>query len=213
MKITLQKPIPKTLESMLHSKDSIWLNHTELNKGEKIIINAESGKGKTTFTHVLSGVRRSFSGQILFDDKNIADFNIDDWIKIRTQTISTIYQDLLLFPELTVIENILIKNSLKESFSIDKIDHFLNEIGIIEKKNKPCSQLSMGQCQRVAIVRALCQPFKWIVMDEPFSHLDNKNTEIAFNLITQRCMESSSGMILTSLDKSHITHFDKELFL
>ena len=71
----------------------------------------------------------------------------------------------------------------------------------------------MGQCQRVAIVRALCQPFKWIVMDEPFSHLDNKNTEIAFNLISQRCLDTSSGMILTSLDKSHITHFNKELFL
>ena len=41
---------------MLHSKDSIWLNQVELNKGEKIIINAESGKGKTTFTHILSGV-------------------------------------------------------------------------------------------------------------------------------------------------------------
>ena len=77
MKITLKKPMPKTLESMLHSKDSIWLNKTELNKGEKIIINAESGKGKTTFTHILSGVRRNYSGQILFDDKNIADFTID----------------------------------------------------------------------------------------------------------------------------------------
>ena len=46
-----------------------------------------------------------------------------------------------------------------------------------------------------------------------FSHLDNKNTEIAFNLISQRCLDTSLGMILTSLDKSHITHFNKELFL
>ena len=52
-----------------------------------------------------------------------------------------------------------------------------------------------------------------IALHKTFSHLDNKNTEIAFNLINQRCMESSSGIILTSLDKSDITHFDKELFL
>ena len=213
MNIILDNPMPKTLESIQHSKDSIWLNCNELFVGEKILLNAESGKGKTTFTHLLSGVRRNFSGKIFYDKKDISSFDLNDWIKIRSEQISTIYQDLLLFSELTVIENILIKNNLKKGLSFEKIDSYLEKLDIIEKKNKPCSQLSMGQCQRVAIIRALCQPFSWIVMDEPFSHLDNRNSEIAFNLINQRCLELGSGMILTSLEKPNNISFDKELVL
>ena len=58
----------------------------------------------------------------------------------------------------------------------------------------------MGQCQRVAIIRSLCQPFKWILMDEPFSHLDKKNANKAFDIIKHKANEVNAGIIITSLD-------------
>ena len=71
----------------------------------------------------------------------------------------------------------------------------------------------MGQKQRIAIIRALCQPFEWLVLDEPFSHLDEKNTEICFEIIKQRCENLKSGFILTSLDPIEKEEFDIHLKL
>ena len=203
--------MPKNLESVDHSSDSVWLNKIQLDTSDNVVLSASSGKGKTTFTHLLSGIRREYSGTILFDDKDISSFNIDDWTSIRMSCISVIYQDLQIFPHLTVTENILIKNNLLSHLSIDEIDHYLSELQIINKKDILCSKLSMGQCQRVAIVRSLCQPFKWILMDEPFSHLDKKNANKAFDIIKHKAKEYNAGIIITCLDDQKEAFFNKSL--
>ncbi len=203
--------MPKNLESVDHSSDSVWLNKIQLDTSDNVVLSASSGKGKTTFTHLLSGIRREYSGTILFDDKDISSFNIDDWTSIRKSCISVIYQDLQIFPHLTVTENILIKNNLLSHLSIDEIDHYLSELQIINKKDILCSKLSMGQCQRVAIVRSLCQPFKWILMDEPFSHLDKKNANKAFDIIKNKAKEYNAGIIITCLDDQKEAFFNKSL--
>ena len=68
----------------------------------------------------------------------------------------------------------------------------------------------MGQQQRVAIIRALAQPFEWILLDEPFSHLDEENTQKCLTLIHQRCDEQRAGFILTTLGDDHGTKYDRE---
>tara|TARA_Y100000385_G_scaffold275701_1_gene320452 strand:+ start:894 stop:1535 length:642 start_codon:yes stop_codon:yes gene_type:complete len=211
MKIILDNVMPENLESVDHSSDSVWLNKIQLDTSDNVVLSASSGKGKTTFTHLLTGIRRQYSGTILFDGKDISSFNIDDWTSIRKSYISVIYQDLQIFPHLTVIENILIKNNLSSHLSIDEIDHYLSELGIVNKKDVLCSKLSMGQCQRVAIVRSLCQPFKWILMDEPFSHLDNKNANKAFDIIKNKASEVNAAIIITSLDDQIDAFFNKSL--
>ena len=191
--------MPKNLESVDHSLNSVWLNKIQLDISDNVLLSASSGRGKTTFTHLLTGIRRQYSGAVLFDGKDISSFEIDEWTSIRNSYISVIYQDLQIFPHLTVFENILIKNNLLSHLSIDEIEYYLSELDIINKKDVLCSKLSMGQCQRVAIVRSLCQPFKWILMDEPFSHLD-KNANKAFDIIKHKANEVNAGIIITSLD-------------
>jgi putative ABC transport system ATP-binding protein len=71
----------------------------------------------------------------------------------------------------------------------------------------------MGQQQRVAIIRALCQPFDWLLMDEPFSHLDEENTQRALSLINRRANDINSGFILTTLGGNHNFDFNRELNL
>jgi ABC-type lipoprotein export system ATPase subunit len=205
--------MPVPLASIEHKPDSIWGNKIVLNHGEKILLNASSGKGKSTFTLTTLGLRKDYSGKIFFDDRNIQEFSPDQWAAIRREKIAVVFQDLQLFPNLTVGENLLLKNNLHPVFSEMEIKKMLDQLKIGDKWDQQCSILSMGQQQRVAIIRALCQPFETLILDEPFSHLDIENTQHALNLINERCDQQEAGFILTTLGDKHQFTFDKELKL
>ncbi len=213
MNIKLNKVLPHPLASIQHSEDSIWGNDVILKEGAKILLNASSGKGKSTFTTTVFGLRKDYEGNVFYDQKNIRDLNIDEWTLIRRKTLSVVFQDLQLFPELTVKENLLLKNNLSGDFSDEQLKEMLTQLGIPDKWEQQCGLLSMGQQQRVAIIRALIQPFKWLLMDEPFSHLDKKNTTIALDMIIKRCDELNAGFVLTTLGDHHGIEYDYELKL
>lgn len=213
MKIVFDHVMPEPLASIQHSGESIWGRHVEFNSGEKILLNASSGKGKSTFTLSAVGLRRDYSGTITYNGDDIRNFSADDWAEIRQRRISVVFQDLQLFPDLTVRENLLLKNDLFHVYSEDQLRDLLEKLGIGNKWEQRCGLLSMGQQQRVAILRALAQPFHWLIMDEPFSHLDAGNTEICLELIHQRCDEQGAGFILTTLGEDHGTNYDRELKL
>ena len=213
MEIVLNHIMPQPLSSIQHSKESIWGNFIELKKGKHILLNASSGKGKSTFTNTLIGLRKDYEGTITFDGQDIKTYTPDNWTTIRQSKISVIYQDLQLFEDLTVAENLLLKNNLTNLFSEKEILEMLEKLGIENKWNQKCGLLSMGQQQRVAIVRSLLQPFEWLIMDEPFSHLDNDNAMLGLDLIDKRCKDLNAGFVLTSLGSSYNYEYDQELKL
>lgn len=213
MEIHFNKYIPEPLKNQVADEHSIWGNTFTLKTGEKVLLNAESGKGKTTFTHTLAGIRKDYDGEILFDKRTVNSFTAEEWAEIRQKQLSFIYQDLQLFDQLTVEENLEIKNNLTYTFEEKEIKEMLEVLEIDNKWNQPCGNLSMGQKQRVAIVRALCQPYEWIIMDEPFSHLDSNNADRAMRLIETRSEKLNAGYILTSLGNHKSSDFDKELIL
>jgi ABC-type lipoprotein export system ATPase subunit len=215
MKINFSSVLPDPLSSIEHKSESIWNSYFELDSKihKAVLLNATSGKGKTTFTNLLIGLRHDYSGNILMNDVNIKSFTIQDWVKLRERKISFVHQDLQLFPNLTAWENIMLKNDLTQALTKTEIEFLLSQVELFDKKNQTVATLSMGQKQRIAIIRALCQPFDWIVLDEPFSHLDEKNTEICFDIIKQRCENLKSGLILTSLDPIEKVEFDVHLKL
>ncbi len=205
--------MPTPLASIQHSEKSIWGNFIILESGEKIMLNASSGKGKSTFTLTTVGLRSDYSGTITYDGQDIQKYSPDDWTKIRQEKISVVFQDLQLFPKLTVKENLLLKNSLTDTFSEMELIQLLEALEIDDKWNQMGGLLSMGQQQRVAIIRALSQPFKWLIMDEPFSHLDVLNTQKSLALIDKRATELGAGFVLTSLGDDHNFSFTRELNL
>lgn len=213
MNIQFNQVMPFPLSSIAHGAESIWGNSAQLESGKKILLNASSGKGKSTFSMTVFGIRKDYDGTILYDGRDIKTFTVDEWVEIRQQKISTVFQDLQLFHKLTVAENLQLKNQLTDFKTEQEIKSLLAELEIDHKWNDPCGLLSMGQQQRVAIVRSLCQPFHWIIMDEPFSHLDERNSLRCLSMIDAECNRQKAGFVLTSLDDDNRFTYDYELKL
>jgi len=205
--------MPQPLASIKHSDKSIWGNEIELSPQKKILLNASSGKGKSTFATTVFGLRDDYSGTITYDGRDIRTLNVDDWTEIRMNKLSVVFQDLQLFPKLSVRENLLLKNSLTDTYSEEELKQHLTMLEIEDKWEQKCGLLSMGQQQRVAIVRSLAQPFEWLIMDEPFSHLDEENTQRCLKLIDARANKINAGFVLTTLGDDHNFNFDQELNL
>lgn len=213
MNITFHKVMPTPLASIEHGSKSIWGSQVELKDGERILLNASSGKGKSTFTFTSIGLRKDYAGQITYNGKDVKTFTPDDWTLIRQTKISVVFQDLQLFPNLSVKDNLMLKNDLQNIFTEEQLKVMLDNLGIADKWEQKCGLLSMGQQQRVAIIRSLCQPFDWLILDEPFSHLDKVNAEIALKLINDRCDVLGAGFVLTSLGDDYGYNYTRELNL
>ena len=108
-------------------------------------------------------------------------------------------QEMQLFPELTAMENIEIKNRLTGCKTRQWIQQALERLEIGNKADSPACRLSVGQQQRVAIIRSLCQPFDFLLIDEPVSHLDQRNNAIVASLIDDEARRYGASVIATSV--------------
>ena len=128
--------------------------------------------------------------------------------ELRTRVLSFMFQDLGLFPQLTAMENVQLKNRLTDFKSDAEIEAMLDALLPEGKKHQPVATLSLGQRQRVAAVRALCQPFKFILMDEPFSHIDSENARCVADMVMGEVGRQGAGLIVTALDAIDYFPFD-----
>ncbi|MDR0386165.1 MAG: ATP-binding cassette domain-containing protein [Prevotellaceae bacterium] len=182
----------------------IWFNDVCFKKGKSYLISASSGQGKSSLLSFIFGERIDYTGDIYFDDKEIKSLKNAEWQIIRRKNISYVFQGLRLFSDLTAMENILLKNKITGYKSQDEIDSLIEQSGLWDKKNEHTGRLSFGQQQRIAIIRALCQPFDFILLDEPFSHLDEQNIEIMTEIITKELKHRNAGMLLCSLGSGYL---------
>lgn len=201
MQLQLQNLLPLYFEENRRGSSEIWGKDLHFTKGEKIKIVAPSGSGKTSLMHFLYGLRNDFSGNILYNDQNIKKFGVEDFAEQRKNSVSIVFQDLRLFPDLTVYENINIKRQLNPHHSPEKIKEMAERLGIGEKLQSKIKICSYGEQQRVAIIRSLMQPFDVLLLDEPFSHLDNANSEKAMQLMLEEAQSRSSAIIFADLER------------
>ena len=199
MIISFQNIIPTPLQSQITDSE-IWGKVIDFSPNSHYALLATSGKGKSTLVHILYGLRKDYSGTLLWDGQSPNSLDWHEIQKMRRETFGIIFQDLRLFPKLTPKENI---DLYHEGASIDnsKIAEMADRLGIADLLNKQTALLSYGQMQRVAILRTLSRPFKWLVMDEPFSHLDEENVNQAMGLINDVVTAQDANMILMGLDE------------
>ncbi len=202
MTIELDHLIPIPLKDrFLQRTSDVWNTHVQWTQGEYIKIKAPSGSGKTTLVHLLYKLRHDYEGAILMDGKKNTEIFEDGLANLRQQKLSIIFQDLRLFPNLTARENIELKRVLQTPYyPTEVIDSMSEEMGISHILHQKAVICSYGEQQRIAITRALIQPFNWLIMDEPFSHLDKANTQKAARLIEAECKKRNAGFVITDLD-------------
>jgi putative ABC transport system ATP-binding protein len=200
-------PVPLK-DRFLQRRSGIWNATTVFQQGEFIKIKAPSGTGKTTLVHILYKLRHDYEGSVLFGNESILSLREDGLATFRQQQLSIVFQDLRLFSNLTARENIDLKRVLQEPYyDVDKIDEMAAILGVAHVLDQKAGLCSYGEQQRIAIIRALIQPFSWLIMDEPFSHLDNENTKKAAVLIESECRARGAGLIITDLeDDDHFTY-------
>lgn len=213
MHFTLNNVIPAILADRPSVGISgVWGKKLEWKKGEYIKITAPSGTGKTTLVHMLYGLRKDYAGNIEFAGKQLQLLEPNDLATLRQVHWSVVFQDLKLFPNLTARENIELKRVLQNPIvAKEQIDEMAKQLGIGAILDQQAVHCSYGEQQRVSIIRALMQPFDFLIMDEPFSHLDNANKRIAADLINTECKKRNAGLIITDLDKDD--HFDYQVSL
>lgn len=181
------------------TSSEVWLSSLTLRRGEIYMVAAESGAGKSSLCSFIYGNRNDYEGRILFNGTDIRDFSIDQWCAIRRESLALLPQEMRVFPELTAIENVLLKNRLTDRFTETEIRKMFDRLDISAKTDVAAGCLSVGQQQRVAIIRSLCQPFSFIMLDEPVSHLDERNNLAAARLITEVAASQRAAIIATSV--------------
>ena len=207
--ITLNKVLPHVFSHVQGLVSDVWNEKITFRKGHYYLLEANSGKGKSTFCSYLIGYRRDFDGTILFDEQNINALTIKDWAEIRTRHVSYLFQELRLFPELTALENVLIKNNMTHFKTKAQILDWFEELGVADKVNVRIGQMSFGQQQRVALIRSLVQPFDFLLADEPISHLDDDNSNVMGQVLLREATHQGAGVIVTSIGKHLGLKYDK----
>ena len=205
--------MPHVFEKTEGLQSEVWNKHITLEKGKSYLLEAHSGKGKSTFCSYVIGYRHDYAGSIMFNQQDIRSFNIRHWIDIRRHHISYMFQELRLFPELTAWENVEIKNNMTKYKSKSEIMSWFEALGIADKTNVQVSKMSFGQQQRVAMMRALVQPFDFLLADEPISHLDDFNADTLGELMAKEAKLQGAALIVTSIGKHPSLQYDKILKL
>lgn len=199
MKIEFNSVLPHPMVDDNFSDNSIWKNHCILDSESNYFISSDSGKGKSTFLSYIFGLRNDFTGKITIDNQEITSFDDTQWSELRKNKLSILMQDLRLFPHLSVWENLLLKNNLTDHKTEEEILSMIQLFSLENKKDQLAGKLSLGQQQRIALIRSLLQPFDFILLDEPFSNIDDNNIEIAKRLILDECNKNNGSFIITTL--------------
>lgn len=209
--IHLRQTLPQVFADRDAITSDVWHRDIVFRKGKRYLVEAASGTGKSSFFSYIYGYRRDYQGIIDFDERNIRSLSVDEWVTIRKHSLSILFQELRLFPELTALENVLLKNRLTNYKKKKEILALFQTLGIADKADQKVGKLSFGQQQRVAFIRSLCQPYDFILLDEPVSHLDEENSLLMSRLLMEEAERQQAGIIVSSIGKHLELEYDARL--
>lgn len=212
-RIELRNVVPAVFASKDLSASQVWSCDLTLERGKNYLISAESGTGKSSLCSFVYGYRQDFSGIIAIDGNDVKSLSVERWCELRTHNIAYLPQDMRLFGELTALENVELKNGITSWKNKNEILDMFSRLGIEDKVNSLVSRMSIGQQQRVAIIRSLCQPFDFLLLDEPVSHLDELNNDVVSHLVMEEADRQGAAVIATSVGNNVKIRIDKELKL
>ncbi|MBD5231092.1 MAG: ATP-binding cassette domain-containing protein [Muribaculaceae bacterium] len=211
--ITLKNVRPRVFEDEDLSLSQVWDTDLVFTRGQTYVVEAPSGTGKSSLCAYIYGNRRDYTGHIRFDDRDISTITPGEWQKLRRTELAYLPQELDLFPELTAMQNLCLKNDLTGHLPHSRLREWMEALGLADRMDFPVGKMSIGQQQRVAIIRSICQPFSFLLIDEPVSHLDARNNALAAEIIMTEARRQNAAVIATSVGNRIGIPTDTELHL
>ncbi|NAS31576.1 ATP-binding cassette domain-containing protein [Flavobacteriaceae bacterium R38] len=179
-------------------------NNLVVKQGDLITIHGESGSGKSTLLYILATLDTQFEGDLIINNTIIKTQSQSFLSDFRNKNIGFVYQSHYLLQEFNVLHNVLLpafKSDKKNKEQLrEKASKLLTELGLSSYLNYPVYKLSGGQQQRVAIARALINNPKLIIADEPTGNLDQKNSQMIFELLQKISSEQKTAVIIATHD-------------
>lgn len=180
--------------------------------GSTILVTGNSGKGKTTYLHILAGLLKPKSGEIFIDNNEITHLKGSKADKFRGKNIGVVFQKSHFIASLSVLENLEMASWLATGKKHTKrAKELLNKLDILEQAHKQPSQLSVGQQQRVSIARSLINEPKVLLADEPTSSLDDKNADNVIELLETLSKEYKAALIIVTHDNRIKAKFTNQI--
>ena len=213
MQLQVKNLLPSYFEEARKKNSETWGRDLSFSKGDWVKIVAPSGSGKTSLIHFLYSMRQEYSGTISYDAMDLRKISVEEIARFRKDHLSIVFQDMRLFAQQTVWQNLEIKRQLNPYHTGEIISEMCERLGIGNKLKSLCSNCSYGEQQRVSIIRALLQPFDILLLDEPFSHLDNANAEKAMELISEEAKKRDACILFADLERKEFFPYTRLLHL
>ena len=190
----------------------------EIHKGETVAILGPSGSGKTTLLNIAGALDVADSGKVLFNNQDISSMSEKERSAFRNKNIGFVFQQHYLLPQCTVLENVLVP-TLTYTNKVDKLavakraEVLLEKLGMLEHRHKLPGQLSGGECQRTAFVRALINEPELILADEPTGSLDEESAAKLSSELIQLNKELNTTLIVVTHSMKLAEQMNTVLFL
>lgn len=192
--------------------DILSINQLVIQHGEQVAITGPSGSGKSTLLHCIGGVIQPNAGEILIKGTDIASLSQEKRDDFRQKHIGYIFQDFYLIPSLTAEENIkLILPKMPKQKQDALLEEWFAKVSLEDRRKHLPSQLSRGQQQRVAIIRALIHKPAIVLADEPTGSLDYETAQQVMSILLNLCKEQNQTLLFVTHDLAHPKLFTKHL--
>ncbi len=172
--------------------------HVEIGKGEIVALFGKSGSGKSTLFNLIAGLDRPTKGRIEVEGQDLQDLGERGRTQLRRMKLGFVFQFFNLLPTLTAFENVFLSLELANKFLPEVALHALKEVGLEGKEHRFPHELSGGEQQRVAIARAIVKRPSIILADEPTGNLDTTTGDHILDLLTRRCREAATTLIMAT---------------
>ncbi len=184
-----------------------------IKRGEKVFLCGPSGAGKTTLMYTLAGLEPPQQGKVIVDGQDIYGLSLRQRALFRNKKMGFIFQNYMLMPELTALENASLATAIAGTEATERIKALLEKVGLADRMDHLPNELSGGEQQRVAIARALAHDPAIIFADEPTGNLDSRNGNQILDLLFSLADEGGKTLVTVTHDSRVAARGDRTLII